>query len=527
MRHRKIAWSFLAGSGFIALAAIGCATDRTTLAEPDEEKEVATSKKGAQASDSWEGYSPKVMDQARIIEMAFPTGHKGTSAILVQQVVPLEVLRTAEYFYEYHVTNLSKVAHDNVTLGVESLTNLNVVRSTPAAVDAKGEMRWELGNLGPHETKIIKVYAKSESPQPASSCTSVSYDSAICAQIKVVDPHLQLVKIATSEGTTCADFTLRFEVTNSGTGKARKVVIKDTLPEGLRTVKDERTVHIEAGDLAPGEKKIFDVKAKALRAGKHQSWAVVTAEGGLESKSENIVTIVSQPVLAITAEASDQQFVGRDITYRFTVKNTGDGPAVNTAVVADLPGASQFVRASEGATSHANKVTWQLGSLAPGASRAFEMRVKPTGQGTLPTTARATAVCAEAVTATASTSVVGIAAILLELVDAGDPAELAGEVTYTITATNQGSAPDSDIVITCEIPAEQDYLASDGPSKGTLTGRTLKFAPLQSLAPGDRATWKVRVRAKAAGDLRFKVSMSTDQLKDVPVQETESTTQYQ
>ncbi len=483
--------------------------------------------KKVEVSESWEGYSPKEMDKARIIETAFPTGHKGSSAILVHQVVPLEVLRNAEYFYEYHVTNLTRLSHENVILTLEDASNLSVARSVPPATENQGQVQWKVGNLAPHETRIIKVYAKSESPQPASCCVSVAYECAACAQIKVVEPDLLLMKTATSDGNICDDFILHYEVTNPGNAKSINVTIKDALPEGLRTHKDERSVHIAAGDLGPGEKKVFDVKTKAIRTGKHQSWAVATAEGGLESKSENVTTIVYQPVLAITAEAADQQIIGRDVTYRFMVKNTGDAAAANTVVVADIPAAAQFVRASEGGTSAANRVTWNLGLLAVGASRALEMRVKPAAAGTIPTNARAMAVCAEPVTASASTSVVGVAAILLEVVDSGDPAELGSEVIYTITAVNQGSAADSDIAIVCEIPAEQDYLASDGPTRGTLAGRTLKFAPLRSLAPGERAQWVIRVRAKSAGDLRFKASMTSDQLKDVPVQETEATTQYQ
>lgn len=531
MKYRTIVYTILAGGG-LALAAAGCASNRTTLAEPDEEQELATyqkepgTKSTVEVSKSKEGYTPKVLDQARIIETAFPTGQKGSSAILLQQVVPLEVLRNAEYLYEYHVTNLTTIAHDHVTLSLDDLSNINVVRSTPKAIDDKGRMRWELGELGPKETKIINVYATSESLEPATSCVSVTYDTGACAQIKVIEPNLLLVKTATSDGTLCDDFTMHYEVTNPGTGMARNVMIKDTLPEGLRTHKDERVVQIAAGNVKPGEKKVFDVKTKAIRTGKHQSFAVATGEGGLESKSQNIQTIVYQAALKVTAESSGQEYIGRDITYRFTVKNTGDTPAVDTALEADIPAAAQFVRATEGGTSRANKVQWMLGSLAPGASKAFEMRVKPAGVGSMPTTARATARCAQPATASASTSIVGIAAVLLEVVDAGDPAELGSQVTYTITATNQGSAADSGIIIACDLPAEQQYVSSDGPTRGVLAGRELTFAPLRTLAPGERAQWRVIIRAQSEGDLRFRAWMTSDQLGGVPVQETEATTQY-
>lgn len=518
-----------------ALLAVGCATQGTTTIAEDEPQMQETTyakdpaKKGAEVevSESWAGYTPKMMDEARIVETAFPTGQKKTSSILVQQVVPLEVLRNAEYLYEYHVTNLTPMPQESVVLAAEDFANMSVVRSMPDAIDYKGRMQWDVGRLEAHETKVIKVYAKSESPQPASCCVFVTYESPACTQIKVVEPSLLLVKTATGDGIVCDDFVLHYEVTNPGTGKALKVKIKDQLPEGLRTHKDERVVEIAAGDLAPGEKKVFDVKAKAIRTGKHLSMAVATAEGGLKSESENVQTIVYQPVLAMTAEGADQEFVGRNLTYRFMVKNTGDANAADTVVVVDLPRSAQFVQASQDAVSSGGKVSWKLGTLAPGEWKSLEMRVKPEGIGNMPMTARATAKCAEPAAATTATSVVGVAAILLELVDRGDPAELGNEVVYTITATNQGTATDRDIRIVCEIPPQQELLSFDGPTTAAQMGQTLRFIPLATLAPGQRAQWEVRVIAKTAGGLRFKVSMTSEQFGTVPVEETEATTQYE
>ncbi len=120
---------------------------------------------------------------------------------------------------------------------------------------------------------------------------------------------------------------------------------------------------------------------------------------------------------------------------------------------------------------------------------------------------------------------VGIPAILTVLIDTGDPAEIGNTVTYTLTITNQGSAADTNIAIVCEIPVEQEYLSAEGPTPGTLRGRTLTFAPLATIGVGAKAQWKIQVRAKKVGDVRFAVSMTTAQLKD-KVQETEATTIY-
>ena len=52
------------------------------------------------------------------------------------------------------------------------------------------------------------------------------------------------------------------------------------------------------------------------------------------------------------------------------------------------------------------------------------------------------------------------------------------------------------------------------------------FAPLAKPAPKAKAEWRVVVKAVKAGDVRFKVTMNTDQLTR-PVEETESTNLYE
>jgi hypothetical protein len=95
-----------------------------------------------------------------------------------------------------------------------------------------------------------------------------------------------------------------------------------------------------------------------------------------------------------------------------------------------------------------------------------------------------------------------------------------------ITATNQGSAPDTNIKIICTLEDSEQYVSSSGATTGIAAGNTITFAPLPSLAPKAQATWRVTVKAVKAGDVRFTTVMTTDQLTR-PVQETEATNLYQ
>jgi len=120
----------------------------------------------------------------------------------------------------------------------------------------------------------------------------------------------------------------------------------------------------------------------------------------------------------------------------------------------------------------------------------------------------------------------GIPAILLECVDLADPIEVGAQETYVITVTNQGSADGTNIVVACTLPPEEQFVSASGPTKETVRGRQVTFAPLKSLAPKAKATYRVVVKGAKPGDVRFKVSLTSDQMTS-PAGETESTHIYE
>ncbi len=69
------------------------------------------------------------------------------------------------------------------------------------------------------------------------------------------------------------------------------------------------------------------------------------------------------------------------------------------------------------------------------------------------------------------------------------------------------------------------FVSASGETETSAVDGTISFQPLDSLAPGARATWKVVVRAVDAGDVRFRVTMDSDQLTR-NVEETEATNFY-
>lgn len=472
------------------------------------------------------GYSPNVSGM-NVAHQYFPTGDAGSSALLIHTVMPTTVNRGMAYDVEIHATNVTRGTLQNVVVDLKSTSNMSPVSSEPTASRANdGGVRWELGDLGSCETRIIRVRATSDAIGLAGNCLAASYNNELCATTQVVEAALTLRKQATREALLCDTITLQYEVCNPGTGVASGVRVTDTLPAGLTTVDGASSVNVDVGNLAPGECKTITVQAKASRTGTFESPASAVASNDLRADAAATTTIVSQPALEIVSECNDVQFVGRNITYQFRVTNTGDASCENTIVTASLPSNATFVRASDGGSGAGSQATWNLGSLAPGADRLVSVTVQPNAIGSYRATARAECVCASPVAAECVTEVRGIPAVLLEVIDIDDPVEVGSTTTYEITVTNQGSAQDSNIRIVCELPPELEFVSAGGATNGSARGQTVTFAPLPTLAPKAKATWTVVVRATGEGNIRFTTNMLTDQLGDNPVRETESTNLY-
>jgi uncharacterized repeat protein (TIGR01451 family) len=320
----------------------------------------------------------------------------------------------------------------------------------------------------------------------------------------------------------CDPITYSVTVSNGGSGTTRNVIIEERLPDGVLTLDGKNTLQHKLPTLAPGESRTFSWKAKATRTGKYTSAATAKADGGLSARSDETWTTVTRPVLSLEKTGTKHTYMGRTIAYELTLRNTGDGEARDVVVTENLPADTKFMQASEGGTLDRGVVRWKFGSMAPGTARTFSLKISSAGAARVRSTTTANAYCADAASGTVDTDVTGIAAIMLEVSDLSDPVEIGEATVYLITVTNQGSTPDTNIRIAVDLEDTMGYMSATGSTKVEETGKNIVFKPLPSLAAGEKATWRVEVKAVSEGDVRISVAMTSDQLGR-PVEETEAT----
>jgi len=460
-----------------------------------------------------------------VIETSQPTGSKSDSVIHIQKTAPSEVLVGKEFDYKITLTNLTKVALEDVTLAAMLPSNFRPTKTAPDARMQAGKAIWSVGLLAGGESRTFAVYGSAISVGELSYCSEVTYKMPQdCLAIRAVQPALKLVKTAPAEALVCDMVTSTITVTNTGTGTARGVRIVDRMAEGMMTPQGQDEAVMEVGSLMPGQSRQYEVTAKASKPGNYTNTVAATAEDGLSAQA-SATTVIRQPVLTLTKTGPQHRYVGRPVTYAIKVTNTGDGEARNTVVTETIPSGVSVDGATEGAKKSGSQVVWQLGTLAPGTSKDLAIRMTAASPGTITNVVVAKAHCAEA-SAEASTEIRGIPAILLETIDVEDPIEVGANETYVITITNQGSAVGTGIRLVCTLASQQSYVSATGPTEASAEQQTVSFSPLASLAPKAKATYRVVVKGVSAGDVRFRVSLTSDQIRE-PVEETESTNIYE
>ncbi len=460
--------------------------------------------------------------------IAYPTGNRSNSVLLVEKVCPATVVAGKPFECEIKVTNLTGMSLDSVTVNENIPASFQNPQATPEFERAAdGRAQWKFSPLGPHESRTIRLSGVVNDQGSVPCCTTAQYSQpGLCLTTQVVQPMLKLAaSVGTAQATPCDLIPVQLVVTNTGSGTAQNVQLTSQLPEGLMTADGRDSVAFSAGNLSTGESESFTVNVKAARTGTYSVSATAAAENGLTAQGSSENVSVQQAALAVSTEGPSKALFGRPATYSSTVNNTGDAPAANAVVEQSIPSGARVASVSEGGRVAGGKIVWNLGTLQPNRSTRVSATMALAAAGLAQTRATATANCCSDATSSAQTEISGIPAILLEMVDINDPIEVGNEESYVIRVTNQGSAPDTNVRVTATFPDSEDYVTSSGQTAGSLRGNVVTFAPVGTLSPKAVATWKVIVKGNRADQAIIKVSLSSDQLHQ-SVEKTEATTIY-
>lgn len=454
----------------------------------------------------------------------YPTGSQAGSVLALDRVHPAEVRVNSPFEYKLQLRNLTSAKVEDVVL-VETIPGGFATSGiTPEPTEKSGDTAtWKVGTINARETKTFTFKGSATSQGELRGCAKVTFTTEFCSSIRVVEPALELVKEAPAEVLVCDLIPYRVVVRNTGSGPAEDVRIEDQLPSGIATAEGQTSVVMNAGTLQAGQAREFTFNVRASDTGSYTNTAVATEKGGMRAEA-SATTRVIKPVLQVTKSCPSERLLKFNAQFSITVTNTGDAPARNTMLTDRFPAGLTFRSASDGGNLSGGLINWNLGTLDPGASRTVTVDAVCNQKGTFRNTVVAKSYCAEA-SAECSMEVRGVPAILLECIDVEDPIQVGQNITYIVTILNQGTEVGTNVVIECEFPPEEEYVAAEGPTSHSISGKVVRFEPIPVLAEKESQKFRIVGKGTGTGDVRFKVRLTSDQISP-PVNEEESTHIY-
>jgi len=397
--------------------------------------------------------------------MYIPTGDRATSALMIEKIFPSQVSVGQPFDYIIKATNISSQALNNVLVTEAVPTNFTLISSNMQGANGQ----YNLGTLNPGESKSIILKGSAGAVGSINACAKAEYTTALCSTINVVQPALQITKEITPESIlNCTQINMTVVVKNTGSGTAANVRVMDTLPAGLTFSGGGTSFDEAVGDLAPGASKTITKEIKAANTGRFDNMASAKADGVGAVNSNKVTTVVKQPKLEISCKAGGKIMMGRQGCYEITVKNSGDAVSQGTKVNVTLPAGATVASMSDGGANGA----WNVGDLAPGASKTMKVCLTSATMGNLPLSASASASCGAPAATNCSIEVIGVPDIGTLVTDDDGVVVVGQPHTYRIEVKNQGQINLTNVKMVVALPAGMEFVSS---AEGKLVAGKVEF----------------------------------------------------
>lgn len=256
-----------------------------------------------------------------------------------------------------------------------------------------------------------------------------------------------------------------------------------------------------------------------IAAGESLVCSIALSGTGVGEAITALVEAAAQPTeadLAITkADDPDPVMVGQNLTYTLAVTNHGPGTGTGVILTDVLPPGVTFTSAtpSQGDCTQADGIViCQLGDLANGANVTVTMLTVTTQGGTI---TNSTFIAGNEAdpdgsnnNATTTTGVLGNSDLALAKSAQPNPINVGQNLTYTLTAINNGPDTATGATVTDTLPAGVTFVSAT-PSQGTCSEASgTVTCNLGDLANGANATVTIVVTTTASGAIANTASVS-------------------
>ena len=447
-------------------------------------------------------------------------------SLSIRKIAPAEVQVNHAAVFTTRIKNVGKITAYGVKITDYVPRGARLESAHPEFIRTPtGAIQWELVALEPGEEASVSMKVTPLTEGEIGSVATVSF--ATRASVRTVSTKPQLTIQQTFNKTALIGETVlvNIVVSNPGSGDATDIVVEADIPIELSHVAGNE-LEYQIGTLRPGQSKQLQLRLLAKTAGIIQNILTVRGKGQIENRSIEPMRIVA-PALQVSLRGPAIRYLDRQTTYSVEVVNPGTASARNVELVAYLPKGLKFVSTDHHGeydnSEHA--VYWKLEELPPQigdsvklmaiAIEPGEQKVRLEGTADLGVRARFEHVV----------RVESVPELEFSVKDTADPIELGADTMYEIKVVNRGTRTATGVQIAASFPQALKPIQGGGPSDVRIEGQIVLFSPLQRLAPGAEAVFRVKAKAIAEGDNVIRVQISSDD-KTTPVTKEESTRVY-
>lgn len=282
--------------------------------------------------------------------------------------------------------------------------------------------------------------------------------------------------------------------------KAKKIVVEEQIPAGTVYVSSSPEATVSGStvtwtlyNVAQGSTTPLELVVKATQAADFSNCATVVAY-----PEACTTTSVGVPELAIVKTTPNAQvLLGAGVPWNITVTNVGNFCAYDVVLTDTLP-------AGVSHDSGNSTLTTDLGTLAPGESRDVTINTTAAATGDHCNNAVASSSNAGSVSDDACVKIVEAG---LDVTKEGTPMQFVGKkASYTITATNTGDVPLTDVVVTDSVPSQNRLLTAPG---AQINGNTATWTT--SLGAGETKSFDLTVLGLQEGTYCNQVSANSSE----------------
>ncbi len=417
--------------------------------------------------------------------------------------------------------------------GPSTATGVSVTDSLPAGYTLVSTTRtagtwagstWNIGNLANGASAILTITAKvnaAGSYGNTATITGAQVDPVMGNNSSTVTPvpipQTDLVVTKTVNNPTPImgnNVTFTITAKNNGPSDATGVSIADILPAGYTFVSATTTAGTSwtspnwtIGNLANGATATLTITATVNTVGPYGNTAMISGLQVDPVSGNNSTTITPVPIpktdLQIVKSVNNSTpDAGQVIVFTLTATNAGPSNATGVTVTDLLPSGYTFVSITPSAASY-NSATgvWTIGNLANGTSISLNITVSVKGSGNYANNAtinpNPTEHDPDLANNTATSLPIPVQVSDLKIIKTSNlPNPIVnGNVVFTLTATNSGPSPATNVVVNDVLPNGYQFVSS-------VTSAGLFNNPnwtLSNLAVDASETLKITAKVNASG----------------------------